>query len=183
MKTKVKFNVVCCLWLISFACVSAAGLSWGGSLTGSGFDVITNSSGTTAALSLSTTISTGSGDVNQAGKIFIIGSYGNQYFLLTEQNRWVNYIGGEVQSYKNGALPAQTTVTFLTGQDVSSLVGLSLYAGYGSSFEEMAAAKRYKLLYTIPSNLTGTPGTPGTPGPTGPTGSTGSTTGSITIKW
>ena len=163
-----KKTVVCFVWTVISLCCAVPQYSWSAeisALTGNGFDAIATSSGTPTALSLSGTITTGSTDAGKTGSIFVVANVGSQWFFLNGSNKWVFYDGNSTPGYSNGTLPAQTSIVFLTGQNVNDLIGLKLYAGYGTTFDEMAAAKRYKHFYTITSSAT----------------STG--TGSITVGW
>ncbi|HIJ81478.1 MAG TPA: VWA domain-containing protein [Desulfuromonadales bacterium] len=129
---------------------SGCGVTTVPGMAGDGFDVITDASGTTKALNLSAIIRIGKGDVGKSGKQFVVANLGSQWFLHNGSS-WVAYSGGVVPSYSSGLLPAQTSLVFLTGQDVSGLGGLNLFAGYGSTVEEMLAAARVKLFFTIPA--------------------------------
>ena len=119
-------------------------------LTGNGFSVLTSSSGVTTAFNLSATINTGSSDAGKAGSLFIVANLGSQWFFLDSGNRWVVYDGNATPPYRTGVLPAETKVTFLNGHDVMAYLFLNLYAGYGATFDEMVAAKRFKQFFTIP---------------------------------
>ena len=112
----------------------------------------TYATGTNKALKLSATIKIGTGDIGYVGQVFILASMYDKIFLLDSSNNWVPYTGGPVASYMTGSLSDLTNIVFLNGQDVSSLAGLVLYAGYGVSAEEMLAKGRFKPFYMIVSD-------------------------------
>ena len=119
--------------------------------TSNGFAVVTDTSGSTTALKLSATIKTGTGDIGKTGKTFFLANYFDSW-LLHNGSSWIAFDGKTIPSYSSGPLPSQTSITILTGQDVSGLGGLNFLAGYGDSAQEMVTAGRYKAFYTIPAS-------------------------------
>ncbi|HIJ81526.1 MAG TPA: DUF1566 domain-containing protein [Desulfuromonadales bacterium] len=117
-------------------------------MVGDGFDVLTTDSGTAKSLSLTASVKTGASDIGKPGKVFFVLVFMNNIFLH-DGSKLVLYKGGDVPNFFNGSLQAQTSLLSFSNLDLSGLVGLSLYGGYGTSIEEMLAAGRFKQFYTI----------------------------------
>jgi len=56
--------------------------------------------------------------------------------------------GTEVETYSNGTL-ANATIPVVTDANVSNLVGVQVYAGYGFSEAYMLSNGKYALVYTV----------------------------------
>ena len=106
-------------------------------------------SGPLTARKLSVTVRAASADVGAARQVFVAAIFGQLVYFRTPSG-WQAWTGGGFPAYYSGALPAQATIQLLDGSlDVSSLVGVQIYAGYGADASEMLASGRYSLVHIV----------------------------------
>jgi len=65
------------------------------------------------------------------GRIYLIGLYGDQAFMLDSMGNWVPYTGNGLTAVGQGPLPKQLPLPILRNTDVRGLAGLTLFVGYG----------------------------------------------------
>lgn len=91
-----------------------------------------------------------SSDVGKQGKYYVGARLpdGRLYFLDGVGN-FVPYVGGDIPEWGSGALSNNQYVLVLSNADISSIVGTQIYAGYGSSANEMLSNGTYTLVVTM----------------------------------
>ena len=75
------------------------------------------------------------------------------YFQLNSNNSWGPLSVPMAEYLRGVALDSQTavvTTNILQNVDVSTLVGASIYVGYGIDFDEMVRSARYRTIFTVP---------------------------------
>lgn len=116
-------------------------------------------SGTPYALSAHVDIFPGSLDVETKRQVFLVAGYRGRHFYKNASGQWLPYsppTGVLEPANPELDLPASgARQTFVEGFDTSRLSSpLTLYAGYGTSADEMLGASRYGLVFEItPSPL------------------------------
>lgn len=110
-------------------------------------------SGTPARLTLEVDLTVADADAGQSGSLFLVA-------LLQDGTPYQN-VSGQWQAYAGMLLPySQTTlgthsISILSGNDVTPLVGTSFYMGYGKTAEDMIQNAKYAKVYTIPGSVSG----------------------------
>lgn len=84
-------------------------------------------------------------DRGQPAQHFVAALLAGQWFCHGTQ--W-SACSGAFPAYSGGALPSSLQLVLGT-LDTQALAGTRIYAGYGSSFDEMLASRRYRHVYTV----------------------------------
>ncbi|MDK2122491.1 PKD domain-containing protein [Parachitinimonas caeni] len=104
--------------------------------------------GTPEATDLSVRIRVAAADVSKDGALFVAARVGEQIYAFNG-NTWQRWTFGPVPSAKSGPL-RDSTFPLLRNTDVRGLSGVMVFAGYGSSSEDMLRNRRYQLVHTFP---------------------------------
>lgn len=114
----------------------------------SGPEFRAEASGDNKSLTLRATVRPRSGWVGREGRTYVGAFFGLGWFFLTERG-WEVWVPGRDPPYYSSGILCPTTVTILDGRDVSSHVGVSIWVGYGPSFDEMRYWGAYTPIYLI----------------------------------
>lgn len=88
-------------------------------------------------------------DVGTAGSIHVAALIGSTWYAYNGRS-WATWTTGPLPAVFQGDLPPAFSITPVAGQDLRGLSGTAIYIGYGSSVDEMLAARRYRLAYLVP---------------------------------
>lgn len=116
------------------------------------FPIGVNAKGSIEALNLSfDLVLTGSG-VQQTNKIYLGAQVGPTLYLHNGSS-WVPYDGSTMPAYStvDTWTWSYVNIPVLSSTNVSGLAGVLVYVGYGTDANEMLAANRVRMVYTIPS--------------------------------
>lgn len=72
----------------------------------------------------------------------------HEWYFLNSAGDFVLYTGGEAQEWASGA-PISPFALILSNADVSSIVGTTVYAGYGSTVQDMVQRGTYGLVLNL----------------------------------
>jgi hypothetical protein len=111
------------------------------------FSITPTLSGNASSLSLSVAINVASADAGQSGQLYVAALFPatNQVYCLTAQG-WQAVNGLALLPYANVTLGSHT-ITITNRLNVSGLVGLQVYAGYGLNLPDMLNGQKYLALY------------------------------------
>jgi hypothetical protein len=113
------------------------------------FGIVPNVAGSSSNLTLSTTITVAGTDAGKAGQLYVaavLPTTGTIYSLTA--TGWQAVKGLALLPYANVTLGAHT-ISITNQLNVSSLAGLQVYAGYGTSLSDMLNGAKYAELYGL----------------------------------
>ena len=106
-----------------------------------------SSSGTTNHLTVTANINIADADAGQSGNYYLGFTHDNSWYFHNGTG-WVLFNNAPLQVYATGLL-ANRAIEVVRDDDVSSLVGLQLYAGYGLTENDMLTNGKYGMIYTV----------------------------------
>lgn len=135
--------------------------------TSSGSGVSSSIPAATATGSLTSQTVTGSltpasSDLGSSGSVYVAAilpsSMGGGAYFLTPPTTWTLYNGATTpNAYSTGTLASVPTVNIVSSMDISTLVGTTVYVGYGKgnpfnpagAFNDMINKSTYSMVYTV----------------------------------
>lgn len=110
------------------------------------------SSGTTNNLTLTANLNVADADAGKNGNVYLGATYDNTWFFHNGTG-WVQFNGGAGPVYAAAPM-ANRAIEVLRDADVSGLVGLQLYVGYGltengAPENDMMANNKFGMVYTV----------------------------------
>lgn len=111
------------------------------------FSFTATNSGTSASLSLTANVQVATVDAGRNGSIYV-GRLQNGQWFLYNGSAWVSYTGGSIPPYFTGSL-ATTQIPLYNAQNVQSMSGAQIFAGYGFDQNDMLNNQKYGLVFTV----------------------------------
>jgi hypothetical protein len=120
-----------------------------------GFSALADASGPLHRSSITVRLQAGTADVGKNGQLYVVAVLpGGDAYALTPTG-WVPG-GSSYAPYASTTLGTHQ-ITVASGQDLSSLVGTTVYAGYGTSLADLLARQAYARVYTVGADVAGAP--------------------------
>ncbi|OYU45438.1 MAG: hypothetical protein CFE44_07470, partial [Burkholderiales bacterium PBB4] len=88
-------------------------------------------------------------DVGKAGNIYLLASFQGAWYVHNGVS-WTAYTGAQVPAFAvSSALESVRTLNILQSTNVSGLIGLQIFAGYGTGLEDMVTNAKYGLVLSV----------------------------------
>lgn len=110
--------------------------------------ILGSTSGTSTALSLTAQLTIAQADAGASGYYYLFAYLAGQWFV-NNGTTWNAWTGGTVPTYASGSL-TDRSIAVLNGFNMTGLSGLTVYAGYGKTLEDMLQNTKYAAIYTAP---------------------------------
>ncbi len=119
-----------------------------------GFLAWAESNGQLHRFSMNTHIQIGNEDKGRNGQIYVVAKLLSGEIYAYAAGKWVQVNDAMIPSAQSVIL-GDHSLQVLQDLDVQALVGTTIYAGYGTSLNDMLSRKLYQRIYTIGGALTG----------------------------
>lgn len=136
---------LCCAAVLAMAVPAHAGATW---------TLNPSVVGTPARLSVSASLVVADADRGHPGVVFVAATLPDGSLYGLSNGSWSRVSGTALPVYFSGTL-GDHALAISSSLDATSLAGTIIYAGYGSSVQEMLDARRYAVLYTVPGSYAG----------------------------
>lgn len=129
------------------------------------FEVATDT-GTNKSKTLTLKATTGVGHAGQQGRVYVAAKLGNDFYYMKSDKSFVkvnDLANDSLPAFYSGTLAATHLANVVTNADVSDLVGVELWIGYGLGANDAAAkaehfnSNRYALVHTIKADAVTAP--------------------------
>jgi N-acyl-D-amino-acid deacylase len=117
-------------------------------VTSSALSISSLARGDRNSMNLSAPIQVALADVGKPGSFFVAALWNGQLWLHNGKV-WSAYTTGALPPFSGDRLGSRT-IGILTGANLSGLTGAQIYAGYGTSAEDMLANGKYRRVYIVP---------------------------------
>ena len=103
-----------------------------------------------ASLTLSATVTIAAGDVGKAGSFYVAALYNDSWYA-NNGSAWALWPGGALPAFStSSAFASSHALPILQNANVVGLKGVQIYAGYGTSLDDMLNNTKYGLVYNVP---------------------------------
>lgn len=121
-----------------------------------GFAAWIDASGPLHRSQLKLELEAGTADRGRSGQLYVAALLPDGQWLSYTPGGWVQAAGGNFQPALTATL-GRHSLLLASGADLSGLAGAQLYAGYGSSLQDLLAREAYARVYTVGGALGGAP--------------------------
>lgn len=107
-----------------------------------------STSGLTANQTVSANVTIAAADVGRAGSFYVVALLNGSVYA-NNGSAWVLWSGGTLPTYSTlSAFASSHVLPILQNANLGGLRGLQIYAGYGTSLDDMLNNTKYGLVYT-----------------------------------
>lgn len=108
------------------------------------------STGSNTNLTVSATVTIASKDVGKAGSFYVAALFKGTWYS-DNGTGWAPWTSGALPSYAmTSAFESSKTLTILQNANVVGLSGAQIFAGYGTTLEDMLNNVKYSMVFSVP---------------------------------
>ena len=108
------------------------------------------STGSNSNLTVSATVTVATKDIGKAGSFYVAALYKSTWYA-NNGTGWSPWTSGALPSFATtSAFESSRKLTILQNADVVGLSGAQIFAGYGTSLEDMLNNFKYNMVFSVP---------------------------------